>query len=145
MMISRQLMTWAIVLSTLISTTDAAPSPSGKRTTDDAISLGRRVVYDATITNPNANTTWRVGTKVVITWNTNGIPEGSKAKGKILLGHVSGGDLNEHLDHEHPLAESFLLSAGSIAATVPEVETRQDYVIVLLGDSGNKSPTFSIE
>ncbi|KAH7919239.1 hypothetical protein BV22DRAFT_1199597 [Leucogyrophana mollusca] len=133
-MISRHLITGTIILLTLTCPTDAAPIPSG-----------RRVAYDPAITNPNAGTTWQVGSKTVITWDTSAIPKGSKAKGKVLLGHAIGADPNEHLDIEHPLAEDFELSAGFVEATVPEVEPGRNYIVVLMGDSGNKSPPFSIE
>lgn len=42
------------------------------------------------------------------------------------------------------LAENFSILLGRIEVTVPWVEDGSDYQIVLFGDSGNFSPTFTI-
>jgi len=79
-----------------------------------------------------------------VTWDTRDIPEESNAEGKILLGYAQDGSRNEHLDTEHPLAESFLLSAGSVKVFVPNVEPRDNYIIDLSGDADSKSDQFNI-
>ena len=46
---------------------------------------------------------------------------------------------------EWTLAEDFNLDDGEVEVTLPsDVATRDDYIIVLFGDSGNKSDRFSI-
>lgn len=43
------------------------------------------------------------------------------------------------------LANKFPLSAGTVSFTVPaSLATRDDYIVVLFGDSGNASPHFKI-
>lgn len=43
------------------------------------------------------------------------------------------------------LADKFPLTAGTVSFTVPaDVKQRDDYIVVLLGDSGNASPHFKI-
>ncbi|KAI0784341.1 hypothetical protein C8Q75DRAFT_392209 [Abortiporus biennis] len=43
------------------------------------------------------------------------------------------------------LADNFSILQGQVEVTVPSVLTRDDYSIVLFGDSGNFSPDFTIE
>ncbi|KAL1722866.1 hypothetical protein EV715DRAFT_246867 [Schizophyllum commune] len=49
-----------------------------------------------------------------------------------------------HLQYDNPLAQGFSITLGSYDVTVPDVEERSDYIIVLFGDSGNSSPKFTI-
>ncbi|KAG6844712.1 hypothetical protein H0H87_004435 [Tephrocybe sp. NHM501043] len=77
---------------------------------------------------------------------TDDIPPDSQLtnpNGKVVLGHLGPtGGLN--LDLDHPLAENFKLRVGQVEITVPSVTPRDDYIIVLFGDSGNASPAFAI-
>lgn len=68
------------------------------------------------------------------------------AKGSIILGYLSDDkkDMNEHLDLDHPLATGFMLTDGSHDIVIPNVAERKTYIIVLMGDSGNASPKFTI-
>ena len=50
--------------------------------------------------------------------------------------------MNEHL--ANTLAEDFKMADGNVTFTVPHVKERDDYVVVLMGDSGNHSPKFTI-
>jgi hypothetical protein len=50
-----------------------------------------------------------------------------------------------NLQMDSPLAEGFRLRAGKQEITVPSVPQRNDYIVVLMGDSGNQSPTFTIQ
>ncbi|KAG5646509.1 hypothetical protein DXG03_003276 [Asterophora parasitica] len=45
---------------------------------------------------------------------------------------------------DNPLAQNFKLRVGKIDIIVPSVPPRDDYIIVLFGDSGNSSPAFAI-
>ncbi|KAG6853571.1 hypothetical protein C0991_003167 [Blastosporella zonata] len=77
---------------------------------------------------------------------TDNIPPDSQLtdpNGLVVLGHLgSTGGLN--LDLDNPLAQNFKLRAGEVQITVPSVPPRDDYIIVLFGDSGNSSPAFAI-
>ncbi|KAG6908312.1 hypothetical protein DXG01_005348 [Tephrocybe rancida] len=77
---------------------------------------------------------------------TDNIPPDSQLtnpNGMVVLGHLGAtGGLN--LDLDHPLAQNFKLRVGKVEITVPSVPPRDDYIIVLFGDSGNSSPAFAI-
>lgn len=49
---------------------------------------------------------------------------------------------------EKPLADGFQLTDGSVTFNVPcdkKIKSRTSYIVVLMGDSGNKSAQFAIE
>ncbi|KAK0487538.1 hypothetical protein IW261DRAFT_1290716, partial [Armillaria novae-zelandiae] len=105
-----------------------------------------RDVISPPITSPTAGAVWTVGQTITVTWNTTVIPPASQVTnpiGKIVLGHQANNSLN--LDLDHPLASNFQLTDGQVDITVPDVEPRDDYIIVLFGDSGNTSPEFTIQ
>ncbi|PIL22643.1 hypothetical protein GSI_15335 [Ganoderma sinense ZZ0214-1] len=103
------------------------------------------IVFRPDITSPTVGAIWNTGTIQTITWDTSDIPtEALNQTGLVLLGHIEDGDSNEHLDVQHPLASGFPITDGSVDVMVPQVDTRDDYVIVLFGDSGNTSPKFTI-
>ncbi|KAG5716653.1 hypothetical protein E4T56_gene16388 [Termitomyces sp. T112] len=108
--------------------------------------LTTRDVFSPHITSPNETTIWPVGTQQMVTWETDNIPPDSQLtdpNGIIVLGHLGpSGGLN--LDLDHPLAQGFKLRVGHAQVIVPSVPPRDDYIIVLFGDSGNSSPTFAI-
>jgi len=64
-------------------------------------------------------------------------------RGRILLGWLADNSMNLQMDS--PLAEGFWLRDGQADITVPSVPERNDYIVVLMGDSGNQSPTFTIQ
>jgi len=106
-------------------------------------SFQKRIVFSPTIVYPTASTQWKVGQKVNVTWDVTQLPKQLKnATGTIRLGHIESGNSNEHL--ANTLADNFLIRTGNVSFTVPDVEKRNDYVVVLFGDSGNHSPKFSI-
>ncbi|EJF63335.1 hypothetical protein DICSQDRAFT_134768 [Dichomitus squalens LYAD-421 SS1] len=103
------------------------------------------VVFRPHITAPTAGVVWQAGSSQTITWDASNIPaENQNQTGLILLGYIEDGDVNEHLDIQHPLAVNFPITAGSVTVNVPQVPARDDYVIVVFGDSGNASPKFTI-
>ncbi|KAI0766365.1 hypothetical protein BD413DRAFT_570391 [Trametes elegans] len=105
----------------------------------------QEIVYRPDITSPKAGDSWPAGSVQTVTWDVSDIPEEAKNHtGILLLGFIEGNSTNENLDVEHPLATEFPIIAGSAQVTVPDVESRDDYVIVLFGDSGNTSPKFTI-
>jgi len=110
-----------------------------------ALAISKRDVFNPTITYPTASTVWNVGEVHNITWSIANAPTGfpiNNATGTILLGFLAND--SENLDVDHPLADKFLLKDQKVDITVPDVESRNDYIIVLLGDSGNASPQFTI-
>ncbi|KAH9060472.1 hypothetical protein EDB87DRAFT_607524 [Lactarius vividus] len=107
-----------------------------------AVPLVKRIVVSPQITSPSASTTWNVGDKVTVTWETSSIPPPGNFTGQLLLGFLTLE--GENLDVDHPLAQDFSLSTGSVQITVPNVPVRTNYIVVLFGDSGNASPQFTI-
>ncbi|KLO11489.1 hypothetical protein SCHPADRAFT_793926, partial [Schizopora paradoxa] len=98
------------------------------------------------IISPDKTTVWVIGTQQTVTWNTSvfqGSPP-SSFSGQILLGFLNDTSGNEHLNTTNPLAAGFNITTGSATITVPDVAPGNDYIIALLGDSGNISPTFTI-
>ncbi|KAL1948362.1 hypothetical protein VTO73DRAFT_12437 [Trametes versicolor] len=94
-----------------------------------AVSASPTVVVRPPITAPKAGDVWTVGTTQTITWNTTEIPASAgNPIGGVLLGYLEDGQ--QHLDTESPLAEGFLLTAGSVEVTVPQVAARDDYIVV---------------
>ncbi|KAF9499040.1 hypothetical protein BDN71DRAFT_1442528 [Pleurotus eryngii] len=110
-----------------------------------AIPVEQRDVFNPPITSPDANTVWRVGDKVNVTWNTSDIPPDSQITnpiGRVVLGFETSESLNLMIDS--PLAQDFLLKDGQVTITVPNVPPRNNYIVVVFGDSGNTSPQFRI-
>ncbi|KAI1790164.1 hypothetical protein LXA43DRAFT_891553 [Ganoderma leucocontextum] len=135
---------FAAVLSVLAAATAAvSAAPAKVFNPNDAGNVDIAIRPD--ITAPTAGAVWNVGSLQTITWDTSDIPtEAMNQTGLILLGYLQDGDTSEHLDLDHPLASGFPITAGSVDVTVPQMNTRDDYVIVLFGDSGNTSPKFTI-
>ncbi|KAG9316645.1 hypothetical protein JVU11DRAFT_2699 [Chiua virens] len=98
-----------------------------------------RDVWTPPITYPDANTEWVVGETYTVTWDTSNEPtEVTNPTGYIYLRH---GDSTE----SNPIASGFPLTDGSIDVTVPaDTQPDTDWMVVLMGDSGNWSPTFTI-
>ncbi|PIL31723.1 hypothetical protein GSI_06427 [Ganoderma sinense ZZ0214-1] len=118
---------------------------AARNETDRSAALARRDVWSPGILSPNANDVWQAGSVVQIRWDTSSPPaQVTNYMGRILLGHEQDPDGNEHLDFEHPLAQGFNLSQGAVNAIVPYVVSSDDYFVVLYGDSGNRSPSFTI-
>ncbi|CAO3658782.1 unnamed protein product [Umbelopsis vinacea] len=132
------------------------------------------LVYSPKITKPDSSTKWRAGRSYTVTWDPNsaGVPIPDSIKyasgvgglslevsfyalyanqfhsydsGSMKLGYLLHNDkYNEHLYWN--LGGSFQLNSGSQRITLPsDLETRNSYIIVLFGDSGNASPQFEIE
>lgn len=93
-------------------------------------------VWDPTITAPTAGTIWIGGTTHTVTWSLKGEPtELTDKTGVLYLEH------NGIIDVDHPLASGFSMLAGHVSITVPVVLVGR-YRLVLMGDSGDQSPTF---
>ncbi|KAL4251206.1 hypothetical protein ABKN59_006303 [Abortiporus biennis] len=100
----------------------------------------KRDVYVPPITSPTQDTIWTIGTQVNVTWDTSNPPaQITNGLGKIVL--VTDG----LLDYENPIAANFSILDGFHTITVPDVAPKNDYAIVLFGDSGNRSQNFTIQ
>jgi len=114
----------------------------------DEQTFDKRIVVDEKITSPSATTIWHTGQKGVnVTWEVT--PDATGYNGNLLLGWLFANyteDPNEHLSAT-PLATGFPLSAGSVSFDIPcsaDIPSRDSYIVVLMGDSGNASPQFTI-
>ncbi|KAJ2912628.1 hypothetical protein MD484_g7794, partial [Candolleomyces efflorescens] len=108
-------------------------------------SLSARDVVVPRITSPTASSVWPIGSTQFVTWDTSDFPPDDQITnplGRVLLGFDSGDSLN--LDIDNPLAEGFSIRDGRVSIVVPDVPPRDDYLIVLMGNSGNTSPSFAI-
>ncbi|KAF9185136.1 hypothetical protein BGZ49_004351 [Haplosporangium sp. Z 27] len=109
-----------------------------------ACSMASAVIINPQIKSPKRRDVWVVGSTETVTWSTKDIPANSQQTGTLLLGYKTTG-LDEHLDVDHPLAKNFKLSAGKVNIKVPKVSPKTTYIVVLMGDSGNASPEFTIK
>ncbi|EPT05155.1 hypothetical protein FOMPIDRAFT_43002 [Fomitopsis schrenkii] len=101
------------------------------------------ILWSADITSPHFLSIWEAGSTQTISWIVNKVPQtGPTAQGKALLGYAEND--SENLDLDNPLATGFLIGDGNVTFTVPDVPYRSDYIVVLFGNSGNSSPTFTI-
>ncbi|KAJ7095725.1 hypothetical protein B0H15DRAFT_964404 [Mycena belliarum] len=96
-----------------------------------AAPLDTRTVYAPPITNPTADSVWKVGEVETVTWQVR----------SIMLGYLTPD--SEHLSLT--LASGFNLTDEKVNVTVPPVVSRTNYIVVLFGDSGNHSPEFTIQ
>ncbi|RUP50187.1 hypothetical protein BC936DRAFT_140040 [Jimgerdemannia flammicorona] len=100
------------------------------------------IVYAPKIILPNSDSVWTVGHKELVQWNSTGIPKGTP--GMIMIGYLNPGDINEHLNWT--VAKGFDLYESHQSIVVPkDLNPGDNYIIVLFGDSGNASPTFTIK
>jgi len=105
----------------------------------------RHGAYSPPITSPQEGVDWEVGSTQTVTWDASNIPpSAANDTGTLILGYLDGYSDNENLDTRHPLASGFSLYDGAVRVEVPYVEPRDTYIVVLMGNSGNASPTFSI-
>jgi len=101
--------------------------------------------WNPPVTAPKAGDVWTVRSTQLVTWATDEIPPSSaNSTGTLLLGYFDGYSQGENLDIEHPLASGFLLADGCVHVEVPDVSPRDNYIVVLMGNSGNASPEFTI-
>ncbi|KAF7299612.1 hypothetical protein HMN09_00966600 [Mycena chlorophos] len=133
-----------VSLLAMAGSTLAAPTPLGPQ---------ELIVVSPQITSPKAGDVWPAGSTQTCTWKTNNIPPAAAGQyGALMLGHVteytaSDGTKqeNENIDMQHPMAMNFRLMDGNVTFVVPSTTPpRNDYRLVLFGDSGNLSPPFAI-
>jgi len=97
-----------------------------------------RDVYVPPILYPHAGTVWKVKNHHNVTWDISNPPKQiTNGIGLIML--RKGGLATPLI-----LADNFNILLGRIEVEVPWVIPGDDYQLVLLGDSGNFSPDFTI-
>ncbi|KIM56796.1 hypothetical protein SCLCIDRAFT_131775 [Scleroderma citrinum Foug A] len=100
--------------------------------------LHKRDVFVPPVVTPDANTVWVVGQYYDVTWDTSNPPaQITNTEGQIYL------IVNGLIDFDYKLASGFNILDGSVQIQVPNVPTGT-YAIVLFGDSGNDSQSFTI-
>jgi hypothetical protein len=104
------------------------------------VEFATRDVWVPKILYPTDETVWHVGETYDLTWALDQKPESvTNPIGTVYLSK------NGRLDIDHPLAKGFELTDGSVPVTIAEdAVSGSDYAVVLMGDSGNASPTFTI-
>ncbi|KAF8914889.1 hypothetical protein CPB85DRAFT_1433370 [Mucidula mucida] len=105
------------------------------------------IVWNPKITSPKpGDKAWVSNERRNVTWSVDDIPpEKRNDTGKVVLGHWDMDGQNENLNYTHPIARDFPLITGWIECTMPpHVPSGNQYFVVLFGDSGNTSPTFSV-
>lgn len=132
-----QLSILATLLASVATLSAAAPL--------NEVLLSERIVYNPHITSPTSSSVWHSGSHASVTWSTSGLPASLKnATSTLYLGYKTKGSSSEHLNWK--LADGFKTVDGEVGFTVPKgLKEREDYIVVLLGDSGNASPKFTIK
>ncbi|KZP20286.1 hypothetical protein FIBSPDRAFT_789637 [Athelia psychrophila] len=103
------------------------------------LTLEKRDVWDPKVTYPTKGTVWKSGSKYTVTWETSDEPaQVTNPNGQIYLRQGDSTPPNA-------LASDFRLDSGSAQITVPSGSSGSDFVIVLMGDSGNWSGQFTIK
>ncbi|KIJ17791.1 hypothetical protein PAXINDRAFT_9735 [Paxillus involutus ATCC 200175] len=98
-----------------------------------------RDVFVPLILSPQSGTIWIAGQYHNVTWDTTNAPANITNKnGMIYLRNNGLTDMNEEL------ASGFNILDGVVEIQVPKVPIGHNYSIVLFGDSGNFSPSFTI-
>ncbi|KAF8633258.1 hypothetical protein AX17_004434 [Amanita inopinata Kibby_2008] len=104
-----------------------------------SLPLVARDVYVPPILTPTKGDQWVIGERRNVTWDVSDPPMHiTNPIGQIYLRKGDRTFMN------FTLASNFSILLGSIEVQVPAVLPDDDYRVVLFGDSGNWSPTFSI-
>ncbi|KAG8213958.1 hypothetical protein J3R82DRAFT_10707 [Butyriboletus roseoflavus] len=101
--------------------------------------LSGRDVWVPQIITPNASTVWVAGSTYTVTWNISSEPsQVTNPQGKVYLRFGNATQTS-------PLVQDFPLSAAQVNVTIPlDTQPSTDWMVVLMGDSGNWSPPFTI-
>ncbi|KAG6375382.1 hypothetical protein JVT61DRAFT_2938 [Boletus reticuloceps] len=85
-------------------------------------------------------TVWTAAGNYTVVWDTSSKPaQVTNSKGMVYL-RINGATQST------PLAQGFPLDAGHVNVTVPaDTQPSDQWILVLFGDSGNWSPTFTIK
>ncbi|KAJ7625711.1 hypothetical protein FB45DRAFT_1005053 [Roridomyces roridus] len=104
-----------------------------------ATPLETRDVFVPPITSPSTGTVWTSGQTQTVTWDASNPPAHiTNPLGMIVV-------VKDKVTTPIILAENFDILLGHIEITVPLVFEGSDYQLMLLGDSTNLSPDFTIQ
>ncbi|KAI8977385.1 hypothetical protein BDF20DRAFT_874497 [Mycotypha africana] len=113
------------------------------------LAMVNAIVINPKITVPSQGTKWRAGETFTVKWATTfydgekTVPIPDDYKGTIKLGYYENG--NPSMNLKWDLASGFQLNSGAQSVTLPsDLDTKTSYIVVLMGDSGNASPKFTI-
>ncbi|KAF8919069.1 hypothetical protein CPB85DRAFT_951941 [Mucidula mucida] len=98
-----------------------------------------RDVFVPPILYPNSSTVWKAGSTHSVTDASNPPKSITNDQGVIMLVNPDG-----KLQFKNPLAKGFNIMNGKQDVQVPADTVPGNYSIVLFGDSGNRSPQFTI-
>jgi len=102
------------------------------------------IAFAPTITSPKGGEVWPTSSQQTVGWATDNVPSEIQDTTVIVLLGYSAND-SENLDYKNPLASGVPIMDGTVQITVPQNLTlRTDYIIVLIGDSGDASNPFTI-
>ncbi|KAI0812588.1 hypothetical protein BC629DRAFT_946967 [Irpex lacteus] len=103
------------------------------------VELPTRDVWAPKVLYPHAGTVWTSGQRHNVTWDLSTKPaQITNNDGAFLL--LRTGNIETPVVVGH----GFKLTDGRVEITVPDVVTRDDFSLVLFGDSGNWSEQFTI-
>lgn len=112
------------------------------------VELAKRIVYNPPVTNPVAKQVWHAGREETVKWTVDQekIPAtANNFKVTIKLGYLpKNGEGGYNL--KWTLAKNIPITEEEAEVTLPkDLQTRDDYIIVVMGDSGNRSKKFTIK
>jgi len=112
------------------------------------VEMEKRIVYNPPVTAPVSKQVWYAGREEVVKWKVDQdkIPAAANNfKVTIKLGYLpKNGEGGYNL--KWTLAKDIAITDEEAEVTLPsDLETRHDYIIVVMGDSGNRSKKFTIK
>ena len=112
------------------------------------VEMEKRIVYNPPVTTPASKQVWYAGREEVVKWQVDQdkIPaEANNFKVTIKLGYIpKNGEGGYNL--KWTLAKGINITDEEAEVTLPsDLQTRDDYIIVVMGDSGNRSMKFTIK
>ncbi|PWN37905.1 uncharacterized protein FA14DRAFT_105385, partial [Meira miltonrushii] len=110
--------------------------------------MEKRIVYNPPVTAPASKAVWYAGREETVRWTVDQskIPASANDyKVEIKLGYLpKDGDGGYNL--KWTLAKDVAITDEEAEVTLPsDLKTRHDYIIVVMGDSGNRSKKFTIK
>ncbi|GAA6021848.1 hypothetical protein JCM10207_004517 [Rhodosporidiobolus poonsookiae] len=137
----------AVAFALLASTVSAGKTADGVFDGDRGATL---IDYQPAITSPSGGEVWIAGNEYTASWNQE-LPSGIALQNvsqtaDLVLGYTVEGETSLHLSWT--LAQDIQLYApnpASVTFTLPsDLETRDSYLLVLLGSTHNQSGKFTI-
>ncbi|KAF9441998.1 hypothetical protein P691DRAFT_779599 [Macrolepiota fuliginosa MF-IS2] len=109
-----------------------------------------RDVWAPHILNPSSQSVWFIDQPQEVTWNTTDMPARvSNPNCQVYLGEWDRKEkVYKKIYYDHPIASSCTLRDGNTTVWVPKeswVKPSNNWVVVLMGDSGDHSSPFTIE